>query len=71
MGLAELLDDGASLFKFAERGHVHPNDAGGGVDGLLHAAEEVPASFDPEPGLGVSRRDEPDEPHVERQTEII
>ena len=68
---AQLLDDRAALFELAERRDVHPDDLLPGSDRFAYAAEEVPASFDPEPGLRMARRHEPDGPYIECQPEII
>jgi hypothetical protein len=47
MLLADAFDDGPSLFEFAERSHVYPDDTGRGVDGFGHPFIEVLAAVDP------------------------
>ena len=68
---AQLLDDRAALFELAERRDVHPDDPLPGSDRFAYAAEEVPASFDPEPGLPDGAAPRADGPYIECQPEII
>lgn len=68
---ADAFDDGTTLFEFAERSRMDPDDPRPGVYGPGHSFEQVPPSFAPKSGFGVPRCDQPDDPCVEGETEII